>query len=77
MAAEDYLWENIPRQNLSLNNVIDRKKFDFDCIYILMEQYAKEKAVEFLKWYEGENVNADTNGELYDQFNPFPETQGS
>jgi len=34
----------------------------------LMEQFAKQQAMEFLAWYEGENVNAEINGELYDDF---------
>ena len=33
-----------------------------------MESFAKEMAVEFLRWYEGEDVNAEYNGELYDEF---------
>ena len=44
--AEEYFWENLPKRNLTSQNVIDRERVNFDDIINLMEQYADEERRE-------------------------------
>ncbi len=44
--AEMYFWKNLPKHNLTSQNVIDRNKVNFDDIIKLMEQYASKVSRE-------------------------------
>ncbi|MBA7544454.1 hypothetical protein ES705_36810 [subsurface metagenome] len=50
--AEEYFWKNLPKHNLTSQNVIDRNKVNFDDIIELMDKYAqqvsREVAIEFV-----------------------------
>jgi len=49
--AEEYFWENLPKHNLTSQNVINREKVNFDDIIELMDKYATEVSRE--KYQEG------------------------
>lgn len=51
--AEEFFWENLPKHNLTSQNVIDRERVNFDDIIELMNKYAQQVnrgvAIKFIK----------------------------